>query len=208
MGIFSNIFGSSSNIEKKLEEKYVTKFMMGMLPSEARDFFRDLLREAKKEMMQEETQKGPLPQNCGDLFLEKESTDPQARVRLTQLRNENVRDEDIRWWWNMHDLERRVMSKVEDVLKLAQMHQLIEEEGLGADEAALKVRNINPIFGDHTDTTQMKGNNRCLPEELRNRVNKYIEKREMSDPQKFKNDIEESSSFNALIREELRKGNL
>jgi len=45
-----------------------------------------------------------------------------------------------------------------------------------------------------------------LPFELKDRINIYTQKRSQTDPEKFKNEIAESSSFNALIRKEIRNG--
>ena len=49
---------------------------------------------------------------------------------LAKKRAEGVRDEDIRWWWSMHDLERRMMIKVDDISRLALYIKLRETEGL------------------------------------------------------------------------------
>lgn len=59
----------------------------------------------------------------------------------------------------------------------------------------------------YTNTKGIKGDDRPLPYELKKRVNEYIGKR-MSDPIEYKRNIETSSSFNALIRKEIKSGNL
>jgi len=208
MGIFSKLFGSSSSIEKQLEEKYVPMLqtMLGMSLPQAVYFFNTLLEQAKREAQKEGTL--DLPLNFGDILLKKEATDEKIRSILAKKRKEGVKDEDIRWWWNMHDLERRMMLKIDDIFRLALFAKLVEEDGLTKEEAAKRVRKLFPIFGDPDDTTHSSGDDRPLPYELKDRINNYTMKRSMLDPERYKKEIEESSSFNALIRKEIRKGNL
>jgi hypothetical protein len=71
-----------------------------------------------------------------------------------------------------------------------------------------KVEKSLPIYGDPDDTSHKTGDDRPLPDELKNRINIYIEKRVRDNPEKYKNEIEESSTFNALIRKEIKAGNL
>ena len=47
-----------------------------------------------------------------------------------------------------------------------------------------------------------------LPFELKDRVNKYIERRTREGAESYKRDINRSSSFNALVRQEIRAGRL
>ena len=204
MGIFSKLFGSSSDIEKQLEDQYIPMFqtMMGMSLSHAKSTFSDMLKQAKEESLKEGTSK--LPQNFGDIVL----TNGKFKSALAKIRNEGVRDEDIRWWWNMHDLERRMMLKVDDINKSALFIKLIEKDGLDEKEAARRVRKSFPIFGDPDDTTHTFGEDRPLPYELKDRINFYIEKMSQTDPEKLKKEIEKSSTINALIRKEIKKGNI
>lgn len=76
------------------------------------------------------------------------------------------------------------------------------------EEAAVKVRKSYPMYGDPEDTSNTSGEDRPLPYELKNRVNNYIEKKALSDPEGMKTQLEQSSSFNALARDEIRKGNI
>ena len=66
----------------------------------------------------------------------------------------------------------------------------------------------NDIYGDPDDPSQPTGDDKVLPRELKDRVNRYIEKREHTDKDEFKKEIEDSSSFNAFIRKEIKRGNL
>lgn len=204
MGIFSRVFGSS-DIDKQLEYQYVPMLqMMGMSSSQAKNNFHDMLKLAKEESQAEGSSN--LPQNFGDILIERESTNDKFRSMLAKRRKEGVRDEDVRWWWNMHDLERRMMLKVDEIFRLSLFKELMEEEGLGEEKAAKEVRKLFPIYGDPEDTTNTNGDDRPLPEELKDRINIYIEKRSLTDPEEYKKQIKESSTLNALIRKEIKKG--
>lgn len=213
MGLFSKLFESSSDIEKQLEELYIPVFQktMGMSLNQAKNIFKDMFRSAKEESLKGNSKN--LPQNYGDLLLEAESINEKTKEMLTKKRIEGVRDEDVRWWWNMHDYERWMMIKVDEhsrmVLfldEIAKSHADNLEKA--EEEATKKVRKFFPIFGDPEDTTHTKGNDRPLPYELKSRIIVYSEKREKKDLNNFKKDIENSSTFNSLIRNEIKNGNL
>jgi hypothetical protein len=206
MGIFSKLFGSSSNIEKQLERQYVPVLqMMGMPMSQAKSTFHSLLTKAKQEARSEGTLS--LPLNLGDILLEKDAAGKKSPM-LEKKRREGVRDEDIRWWMNRHELDRQMMAKIDDMFKLALFTKLREADGLSDVDATTQVKKTFPIFGDPDDTSTADGDDRPLPFELKDRVNIYIEKRSGSDPEQYTEDIKKSSSYNALIRQELRKGNV
>ncbi len=205
MGIFSKLFGSSSNIEEQLEAIYVPMFqtMMGMTLTQAKSTFRERIKKVKGESLKEGTSK--FPHNFGDIILENESTNPHYKSLLAKKRNQGVKDEDIRWWFNMHDLERRMMTEADNLSSFALFLKL-KEDGLNKDEAGKELKKSRPIFGDPDDTSTATGEDRLLPWELKERINTYIQKRSQTDPETFKNEIAESSSFNALIRKEIKNG--
>ncbi len=197
----------SSDIEKQLEDYYVSVFQTdGMSSSEAQNTVRDLLKLAKEECQKEDTLN--LPQNFGDILLEKESTDEKIKSMLAKRRKEGVRDEDIRWWWNMHPLERKMMLKFDDVIKYSSYKRLRDEEDFNEEEAAKEVRKFHVIYGDLDDTTHTIGDDRPLQEELKDRINIYIIKKSTTDKEKYKKEIEGSSTLNALLRKEIKKGNI
>jgi len=140
--------------------------------------------------------------------LDKESTDEEAKSYLAKMRKEGVTDEDIRWWWNRHDLERRMITAADEWFQYALYLKLIKEDGLSRNEAAKRIRKFYPIYGDPDDTSVMAGEDRPLPIELKLRVNIYMTRRRQADSEQFIKDLEESSSFNALIRREIKKGDL
>jgi polyhydroxyalkanoate synthesis regulator phasin len=213
VGLFSKLFGSSSDIEKQLEELYIPIFQktMGMSLDQAKKFFQDMFQSAKEESLKGNTKN--LPQNYGDLLLEAESIDEKTKEMLAKKRREGVRDEDIRWWWNMHDYERWMMIKVDENSRVAGALDEIAKSHAdnlekAQEEAAKKVRKFFPMFGDPEDTTHTKGNDRPLPYELKGRIIIYIEERTKKDLNNLKKDIENSSTFNSLIRNKIKSGNL
>ncbi len=208
MGFFSKVFGSpSSGIEKELEAQYVPMFqeMMSMSLSQAKSNFRDIFKQIKEESVKDGT--ANLPQNFGDIMLEKESTDEKIKSRLKKRRNEGVRDEDIKWWWNMHDLERLMMLKVDELYRFT-LFMKLREDGINGEKAVKEVSKFNPMYGDPDDTSRVTGDDRLLPVELKDRVNRYIENKAQTDSEGFQKEIKKSSSFNALVRKEIREGNL
>jgi len=179
--------------------------MMGVSSSHAKTIFHDMLKQIKEESENEGTSN--LPQDFGDILLERESTNERTKSMLAKKRNEGVKDEDMRWWWNMYDIERRMMLKVDEFHRLA-LFEKLQEENLSAEEAAERVRKSFPIFGDPDDTTNATGKDKPLPYELKDRINIYIEKRSKTNPEQFKREVEQSSTVNCLIRREIEKGNI
>ena len=107
----------------------------------------------------------------------------------------------------MPDLERRLMLKDDENSRLAAfMHHL--DQGVSQEKAAVEVRRFHPIYGDPSDTSKSSGDDRPLPYELKDRINRYIEMRNQQGADFFKADLEASSSFNALVRGEIKNGNL
>ena len=207
MGFFSSLFGGSSDIERQLEESYVSMFVAvkGMSQSEARSMVRDLIKQAKEEAEKEGTSK--IPSNFGDILIDSEDKEQKIKMMLRKRRNEGVRDEDIKWWWNMHDLERRLLTKDDEVSRLG-LFIYHMKEGKSEEQAATLVKKYHPIFGDPDDTSTSSGDDRPLPYELKDRINIYIQHRATNNTDNYKKDIEASSSFNSLVRREIRGGRL
>ena len=197
-----------SDIEKKLEDIYTPKLkeVMGMSPSDAKRVFRDLIEKAKEESQEEGTSN--LPEDFGDILLEKESTDEKIRSWLAMKRNEGVRDEDIREWWNMHDLERRILLGFDEMTRFVQFSKFGWKDRLYEKGVETGGGRFFPIYGDPNEPSHITGDDRPLPYELKNRVNRYLDKRAHIDPGQFKRDVERSSTLNAFIRKEVQRGNL
>ncbi len=207
-----------NDVEKALLDQYSQMMSMtGMSSSEANKNVEDMLDQAIKESKEEGTYY--LPQNLGDIILGDAESDNSTinkiaesiMQKLPKKKAEGVTDEDIRWWWNLNDIERRIMLKQDDIangaLFISELQKSNESsKEKAAQKAAEKVRKYHPIYGDSDDITPATGADRPLPYELKDRINIYIEKRARENPEKFKNEIEQSSTFNALIRKEIKAG--
>lgn len=143
----------------------------------------------------------------GDILLDKEKNDENTHLFLEKARREGVRDEDIKWWWNLYGLERIMMLKVDEFTTLALFIKL-RDEGLSPEQAGERIRKAQPVYGDSEDTTFTQGDDRPLPNELRDRVNDYVIKRFKGDSEKFKKAFKQSSTCNAFVRKEILAGRL
>lgn len=147
-----------------------------------------------------------LPEGRGDLLLIEERKNENIKEKLEVIRKEGVTDKDIRWWYNLNDIEKRMMLKTDEMARMALFMSKLQ--GPGSDkEAAESVKKYHPMYGNPEDTEFASGNDRPLPVELKDRINIYVEKQGI-DNSEFKKKIESSSTFNALIRKEIKKGNI
>ena len=197
-------------VKKDLEAQYVQLYqMMGFTCSEAQDIFEGFFEKAKEQALKEGTLE--LPENFGDMMLEMEHKDEGLKKRLSMKRGEGVRDEDIRWWGNMHELERGMMLQNDSWGRVAYFKYCIENYGLTDEEAVESVRKSHPMFGDPEDTSHTTGDDRPLPYELKDRINIFIEKMAKSSPadlEKYKKEVQGSSSYNAFVRKQIRNGKI
>jgi hypothetical protein len=81
---------------------------------------------------------------------------------MARKRGEGVRDEDIRWWWNMHDLEKSMMVQVDDWMGFSLFSKLIKEDGSNEEEAGKRIKKSRPIFGDSDDPRGTGKTNRLI----------------------------------------------
>ena len=211
MSIFDFLKSSYSPEEQQILELYTQiHIAMGIAPNKAKSMCKDMLEKCIEEAKREGSYY--LPQNLGDIILDKAESDTpivnkladKIKEDLPKKRAEGVTDEDIKWWWNLNDIERRMMIAIDEINILMDFTNT-RERGLNKKEAGKKVRKYHPIYGNSEDTTYTKGDNRPLPYELKDRINIYIEKRAKSDSEQYKKEIEESSTFNALVRKEIRE---
>ena len=195
-----------ADIERELEVQYVPALhMMGLSPSEARRAFWHIMNEIREDSLKTET--STLPRDFGDWLLERENNDERVKAMLAKRRVEGVTDEDIRWWWNMHHLERAVMSRVDDLHRSLLLMQFTEE-WISREEGVRKLTKYAPLFGEPDETLGDRSDDGPLPYELKERVRRYVQKRSIFDPEAFVKDMEESPSFNALVRKQVQRGNL
>ncbi len=198
MGFFSKY----NKIEKGLLEHY-SKFFADMSLPDARKMTEDFLDKA----IEDSKKAGRYNlRNVGDTLLEKEKSSGQVNLNFENKRKEGVRDEDIRWWFNLNDIERMMMLKIDEFHRLALFIKEKEKEKTD-DEASATVRKYHPIYGDLNDETHGSGDNRPLPLELKDRINIYIEKQGINNSE-FKKQIDSFPTLNALIRKEIRVGKI
>ncbi|HEY4662651.1 MAG TPA: hypothetical protein VIH07_03115 [Candidatus Humimicrobiaceae bacterium] len=162
------------------------------------DFLKDSIRESK----QAGTFNRPL--NYGNILLKEEK---EGSNSLKPEREEGVTDKDILWYYNMHEVERRILDKIDTFYRIT-LYEEYASRDLSEKDAVKKLFKHRPKWGDPLDLKRGSGDDKPLPPSLMNRVNEYILKRTRDDFEKFRSDCENSSSFNALIRREIRLGNI
>jgi len=178
-----------------LRERY------GMSGAEARASFRAFYRQAERELAASPERPGP---RHGDRLLELESSDESAFLYLARRRDEGVTDDDVRAWWNLEEIERRILRQADEKQRFGILIHHIKA-GMTEAEAAERVRKELPIYGDPDDARAGTGDDRPLPDELRDRVERLRRERYRADPGAFLERLERASSFNALARALLRE---
>jgi hypothetical protein len=194
--------------EKRLEPQYVSFFreFMSMPEEIAREIFKAFVEDLKEAAQREGTDR--LPESFGDILLEREQTDEQVRNAFAPKRAEGVTDEDIAFWWNMHDLERRLICKVDEMNRILLFDKLVQNSAVTEPEAARMVAKRFPVYGDPRHLVLETEDDRPLPFELKWRINRYTTERMKADPDKFHEEAEASTSLNALLRRAMRQGEL
>jgi hypothetical protein len=197
-----------SETEKRMEPEYVSFFResMNMPEDMARAIFKAFAKEQKEAACREGTDR--LPESFGNMLLEREQTDEQVRNAFAPKRGEGVTDEDIALWWNMHDLERRMICKVDEMNRILLFEKLVRDGDASESEAARIVARRFPIYGDPEHLVLDTDDDRPLPFELKWRVNRYISERTKTDPDGFHEEAESATSLNALLRRAIRRGDL
>ena len=156
-----------------------------------------------------------LPENLGNIIVGQIETDDLRIQKFAQAiregmpKNEGITLDDIQKWWNLNDVERRMMLAQDMVAKTEAVLGCLDS-GMASnpEEAVAMVCKFHPVYGDPNDDSQSSGDDRPLPFELRDRINIYIAKMVGKESEEYKGEMEASSSFNALIRKEIRNGNL
>lgn len=200
MGLFSK-----PSIEKELEKTYIPMFQsMGMSLGEAKQQFFEYLDKCKLESEREGTDK--LPQNFSEVIIENKSSEAGAQDLLARLRIEGVTDNDIRWWWNMHDLERRMMRCDDEWTRMTMFMHYTNNDKMSIEEAKIKLNKRSVLYGSPDLKKQNIEKDDPLPFELKDRINIYINNRAQNDIQDFFDEIDEFSSINAFFRIKIKAG--
>lgn len=194
--------------EKRLEPEYVSFFTesMGMPEEIARDLFKAIAADQKEAARREGTDR--LPESFGYLLLEWEKNDDRVRDAFAPKRAEGVTDEDIAFWWNMHDLERRMICKIDEMNRILLFETFVSDGGMTEKEAARWVAKRCPIYGDPEHLVLDTDDDRPLPFEMKPRINRYLMERSEADPDGLRKESETSTSLNALLRKAVRRSEL
>ncbi len=102
----------------------------------------------------------------------------------------------------MHDLDRRLMLEDDNIHRVAVFTHALQQS-LTPQEAAARVWKHFPNYGDPSDASIASPEDRPLPYELKDRVNRWLEKERMKNPDEVRRWREASSTLNALIRQEI-----
>jgi len=219
------LFNSYSAIEEELLEHYSKMFATMGMP-DGRKSAKEILDRSIEKSKQERTYN--LPLNLGNILLDEEEAEDPVVEKLVEVikrtlqkkRDEGVRDEDIKWWWNLNDVERQIMLAVDEMNRLSLfMHNIKtsteSSKEKTAEKASRRVWKFHPMYtyGDTGERNSsipewIHGEDLPLPIELKDRVNIYIEKRGKNHAEEFKKDIDTASTFNALVRKEIKAGNI
>jgi len=205
-GFFSRLFlNAEKQLETELEGLYTKAYASnsGQSISEAIRDVRKAIWACKEEARREGTDR--LPNNFGTLLVTKtEELHAMGATIVENARLSGASDEDIEEWWNLDDLQRRMVIWHENVIRYANFLSF-REDGLNADEAMARIRAVFPMYGDPNDTTNTTGDDRPLRHELRGRVDRY---RERYGAQAILEASKRFFTFNAFVRSEMRQGRL
>jgi len=202
MKFFKNPFSSKQpEIERFLEDYYLMVFK-----SISRNDIKNAIAKCKEDSIKEGT--NDLPNDFGDFIIEQANLNNQQYQKIRDKAFESgANEEDIRKWWNLHDLERRMILWEDQMLRFSAFLVFKNEKGFSEEEAIDKIRKTYPIYGDPLDESNMRGKDRPLPNELHDTI--YNLTKEM-DPISVQKRMKDYNSMNALLRDILdkRKSNI
>jgi hypothetical protein len=207
MRIIMGLFSKLSALEKQLEKEFIKELQsrIGMSPSEAKRTFLSFLSRAKKASKEGGT--SHLPPNFGDILIEKEEYDEQTMSLLAKRRKEGVVDEDIKWWWNMYEIERRLILEMDFFNRYYLMKKHIDD-GIEEKESVQLIRKSFIIYGDPEDDEHTTGDDKPIPHELMKRIGTYLTEKMQEDPEKHLIETGDSSTLNAFARKKIREGEI
>jgi hypothetical protein len=142
-----------------------------------------------------------LPDNFGDILIEQAKANNEKYLKIVNnaiLGGAN--EDDIRQWWNLHDLERRMILWEDKINRFTAFSILKDSNDLSYEEAISQIRKTYALYGNPTDESNMQGIDRPLPNELHNTINQMIKG---FDVQNVQEKLKNFSSMNAFLRSEL-----
>jgi len=173
------------------------KAMPGMTTREAEETVESMAQQAEAEAR--EKTDDIFIEGYGPEYLRREKTNAKHRAAFQKRRDAGATDEDLLWWWNLSVFEQQMLLAIDEMNKVAFYLFLREGKGMDKEEAAKRVLQLHPKWGDPTEG---EGPDRPLPVELKQRVVMFIEKH-YSNMDELHAKMNQESSFNALVRREL-----
>jgi len=186
------------NIER-LKTIYMDEFQkLGKTKEEAEKSIDDKIKFAK--MIDEDVN---FIVNRGKSILQNEGKNEQLAKQLEWARSEGASDNDIIIWYNLSSIERALIIECDNMYRSYLFWDLIVRDRLSKEEAARIVHKTFPLYGNVDSETNMDDDDKPLPFELKDRINRFMPKQK-----NLKERIDKYSSVNAFIRDEIKKGNL
>ncbi|MHC9540272.1 MAG: hypothetical protein AB9903_12210 [Vulcanimicrobiota bacterium] len=196
------------SLEAQLEKVYCERYqaITGVTAPMAKKFIKMLLVQTIKESKRAGTYS--LTPDYGQKLIESAETDESVKEMLEKKRADGVTDDDIRRWWAISDLERRLLLKIDETNRVGLFLKFINFDKISRDEANTMVIKYHPVYGDPEDTSQWEGEDRPIPPELRERVNHYVQQQQSLPLEEQQKKLEAFSSLNARIRHEIKEGTI
>ena len=190
--------------EAELERDYVEMYMSTWdLPrADATALVRTMLSRVKTDLRASANQPSTL---SGEEILANEKTSARLRDELAERRSDGVTDQDILWWHNMSLLEKGMILQ-DDLYNYLLFHHRKVDEGFSEDESEGLLPKHFVIYRD--ESNRLQGDDRPLPIELKDRINRYLISQGHSDAVGLRQRVEQASSMNAFIRQEMAVGKL
>lgn len=205
MSFFSRLFrGGQSRLERQLHDLYVAMLcgLAGFTARKAEQAVSEALAMCKQQGKAEGT--ADLPNGFGDRLVEAARMgDPKSKRIVEKARREGATDDDIKEWWNLPDLCRRMVLWSEDLFRYTVFLHAKDDDGLSAEEAAARVHRMFPIYGNPEDTSKLSGENRPLSHELRGRIDAY---KQVHGADFISKQVENFPSYNAFVRQAIKTG--
>jgi hypothetical protein len=196
MGLFNNLFKSKRpESEILLENQYLEK--LGQFGLKRKDI-RFQISKCKIESKQMGGDN--LPEHYGDYIIERAKAGSENHKSIiNKAISGGANESDIKLWWNLSDLERRMIIWEDSIFRITTFN-CYQSEGLSFEDSGTKLRRAFPLYGDPTDESNTKGDDRPLPNELHERINRMTADWAPLYVQQFSKTY---NTMNAFIRDEL-----
>ncbi len=210
--MFRKLFGPASNAESSIERRLINEtvealIIMGVPTSEqAKSQAQDLLDLAKKGL-QDAGEDDIHEIGNGDKIMALADRKPNLRNYIEKLYRHGVRRDDFLSWHNLAKIEQSFMLTQDKTLMIA-MYRSLQSEGYSKEEALGLVTKAHVTYTADPKQIEQHNPDTFLPAELKLRVNEHRDHCLANDPERFKSELDNSSSFNSYIRYKLENKEL